>query len=156
MYDLTECIFTIGEIIDELTIDEEKIAEFSKQYHKILLRSKDGNFYLSALGDFSSGKSTLINAIINRKLLKVAHAATTAVPTYIYKGKSSDVVIKALCKGGKKYDLTSEEDLNKFENKYGVKLPQQTDEIISLLTADKDLASKRNLYYRHPRYQPRS
>ncbi len=142
MYDLSECIFTIGEIIDELTIDDEKIAEFKKQYRKILLRSKDENFYLSTIGDFSSGKSTLINAIINRKLLKVAHAATTAVPTYIYRGKSGGVVIKVLCKGGKKYDLTSEEDLSKFEKKYGVEFPQQTDEIISLLTADKALALK--------------
>ena len=142
MHNITESIETIGSIIDELSIDEKKIAEFREQYLKISLRSRDPNFYLSTIGDFSSGKSTLINTIIKRKLLKVAHAATTAVPTYIYRGKNNRVVVNVKCNNGKKYDLTSETDARKFEKKFGVQLPQQIDERISLLTADKELSLK--------------
>lgn len=86
MQNISECIETIGSIIDELSIDEERIAEFREQYLKISLRSRDPYFYLSTIGDFSSGKSTLINTLIKRNLLKVAHTATTAVPTYIFRG----------------------------------------------------------------------
>ena len=71
IYNISESIETIGSIIDELSMDEKKIAEFREQYLKIARRSRDPNFYLSAIGDFSSGKSTLINTIIKRKLLKV-------------------------------------------------------------------------------------
>lgn len=101
MHNISESIETIGNIINELSIDADKIAEFRKQYEKLSLRSRDPNFYLSTIGDFSSGKSTLINTIIKRKLLKVAHAATTAVPTYIYRGKSNRVIVKAKCDDGK-------------------------------------------------------
>ena len=87
MHNINESIETIGSIIDELSIDEKKIAEFREQYLKISFRSRDPNFYLSTIGDFSSGKSTLINTIIKRKLLKVAHAATTAVPTIFIEEK---------------------------------------------------------------------
>ncbi|MCD7886804.1 MAG: dynamin family protein [Clostridiales bacterium] len=140
MYDLSESIEAMGRIINELTIDEKKIAAFREQYEKISLRSRDPNFYLSTIGDFSSGKSTLINTIIGRKLLKVASVATTAVPTYIYRGKANRLIVKALCDDGKRYDITSETDVSKFEKQFGIALPQQIDEKIFLLTADKKLS----------------
>lgn len=139
MHSIFECIETTGGIIDDLSIDAEKIAKFKEQYLKISLRSRDPNFYLSTIGDFSSGKSTLINTIIKRKILKVAHAATTAVPTYIYRGKNDRVVVKVWCDVGKIYELSSESGIRKFEKAYGIKLPQQIDERISLLTADNEL-----------------
>lgn len=142
MQSITESINAIKSIIDELSIDANKIAEFREQYEKISLRSRDPNLYLSTIGDFSSGKSTLINTIIKRKLLKVAHAATTAVPTYIYRGESNRVVVNVKCDDGKKYDFTSETDVSKFEKNFGIQLPQQIDERISLLTADKELSLK--------------
>ena len=111
MHNIFESIENIGDIIDGLSIDGEKLTEFREQYDKIKQRSIDPNFYLSTIGDFSSGKSTLINTIMRRKLLKVAHAATTAVPTYIYRGKRKQVVIRVKCDDGVEYDLTSEYDV---------------------------------------------
>lgn len=140
MRSISDCIETVGNIISELSIDERKITEFRIQYEKLSLRSRDPNFYLSAIGDFSSGKSTLINTLIKRKLLKVAHTATTAVPTYIYRGKSNRVIVKAKCDDGQQYDITLETDVSKFEKKFGIELPQQINEKISLLTADKKLS----------------
>ena len=140
MRSISDSIETIGQIIDELSMDAAKIAEFKKQYEKLSLRSKDPNFYLSTIGDFSSGKSTLINTLIKRKLLKVAYAATTAVPTYIYRGTSKRVIVKAKCVDGGQYDITTDADVQASEKKYGVALPRQIDERISLLTADKKLS----------------
>lgn len=140
MHNISESIEIIGGIIDGLPIDEKKSAGFREQYLKISLRSRDTNFYLSTIGDFSSGKSTLINTIIKRNLLKVAHVATTAVPTYIHRGKNKSVVVNVTCDNGEKYNLTSETDVRKFEKKFGILLPQQMDDKISFLTSDKELA----------------
>ena len=143
MRDISECIETIGNIIDELSLlslDEEKITAFKLQYIDLSIKSRDPCFYLSTIGDFSSGKSTLINTIIKRKLLKVAHTATTAVPTFIYRGENNRVIVNANCHNGNKYDLTSEADASKFEKEFGVQLPPQIDERIALLTADKELS----------------
>lgn len=140
MHSISESIETIGSIIDELAIDADKLAEFRAQYEKIALRSRNPHFYLSTIGDFSSGKSTLINTIIKKKLLKVAHAATTAVPTYIYGGKNNRVVVNVKCNDGQQYDITSGSDVIKFQKKYGIAFPEQIDERISLLTADKELS----------------
>ncbi len=142
MRSISESIETIGSIIDELSIDPKKIAEFREQYEKISLRSRDPNFYLSMIGDFNSGKSTLINTLIKRRLLKVAHVATTAVPTYIYRGKSNRVVVKAVCDGGEKYDLTAETDISRFEKEFDIELPQLIDDRVALLTADRELFLK--------------
>ena len=142
MQGLLKSIETIGGIIDELPLDADKVAGFREQYGKIARRAGDPNFYLSAIGDFSSGKSTLINALIRRKLLKVAHAATTAVPTYIYRGKSDRLVIRAKCNGGAEYDLTDESGAARFEREFGAPLPGQLDERISLLTADRKLSAE--------------
>lgn len=144
MHNIFESIEIIGDIIDGLSIDGEKLAEFREQYDKIKQRSIDPNFYLSTIGDFSSGKSTLINTIMRRKLLKVAHAATTAVPTYIYRGKRKQVVIRVKCDDGVEYDLTSEYDVIEFEKRFNVTLPVESDDRISLLTTDKELSLKIN------------
>lgn len=137
---IMECIETTGSIIEELPLDADKVAGFREQYEVISRRSKDPNFYLSAIGDFSSGKSTLINALIRRKLLKVAHAATTAVPTYIYRGNGDSVVIRAKRDNGEEFDLSPGTDACGFEKRFGVALPERIDERISLLTADKRLS----------------
>ena len=49
MRSISDSIETIGQIIDELSMDAAKIAEFKKQYEKLSLRSKDPNFYLSTI-----------------------------------------------------------------------------------------------------------
>lgn len=130
----------MGGIIEELPIDEDKVSNFRRLYEKISLRNRDPNFYLSAIGDFSSGKSTLINTLIDQKLLKVAFAATTAVPTYIYKGSGDHVIVRAKCDNGNCYDITSSSGVDSFEEDFVTRLPSKLDDRISLLTADKELS----------------
>ena len=78
--------------------------------------------------------------MIRQKLLKVAHAATTAVPTYIYRGKRDRLTVVVTDINGTKYDLSSEDGARQFEAAFGIRLPQQIDERISLLTADRELS----------------
>ena len=141
MQTIWECIEAIGSIMDGLTMEPNKLAQFTEQYNKLAARSKDPLFYLSTIGDFSSGKSTLINTLLKRKLLKVAHAATTAVPTYIYRGQG-DLAVKVKCDDGNVYDISSETEAATFAQRFGLSLPEALDERISLLTADRVLSLK--------------
>lgn len=140
MKDIHACIEEMGRIIENMSIEETKKKAFREQYDVILSRSKDKKLYLSTIGDFSSGKSTLINQIINRRLLKVAHAATTAVPNYIYKGEKDQLSVWVKCENGKEYELTDAKGAKAFEADFHLRLPEAIDERISLLTADQELS----------------
>lgn len=49
-------------------------------------RAIDPRLYLAVIGEFSSGKSTFINALLRRRLLKASCAATTASVTKVVPG----------------------------------------------------------------------
>ncbi len=53
-------------------------------------RLNDNLFRISVVGEFSSGKSTFINAIIGKDILSHAVSETTAAITYIYNVSESD------------------------------------------------------------------
>lgn len=53
----------------------------------------DDEVKLSVLGEFSSGKSTLINAILQQEVLSVSEEPTTAVNTYIKYGDVKKAVV---------------------------------------------------------------
>ena len=53
-------------------------------------RLNDKLFRISVVGEFSSGKSTFINALIGKDILSHAVAETTAAITYIYNVSEND------------------------------------------------------------------
>ena len=65
-----------GSIISELEILKNRIS--------------DKTFCIAVVGEFSSGKSTFINAFIGKDVLKHASAETTAAITYIYNVPEND------------------------------------------------------------------
>ena len=73
----------------ELLIDRHDFRQAEKEQWRdalsaIRLRAQDPNFYLAVVGEFSSGKSTLINAMLRRELLKSdVLQGTTAAATFI-------------------------------------------------------------------------
>ena len=56
-------------------------------------QNEDHNLYLGVIGEFSSGKSTLINAILHQNLLKKDVNPTTSTPTFIRYGDRFNIVI---------------------------------------------------------------
>ena len=67
--DYKAIIKSIGCVIDNINIPSDKKELFSKSLQKIKERTKDPNIYLGIVGEFSSGKSTLINALIGADFL---------------------------------------------------------------------------------------
>lgn len=75
-----------------LTVFALPDQEYAEKYGAVLADLKrkyvDPEFRLAVIGNFSSGKSTFMNAVLQRNLLTVDTQPTTAIPTYIRWNKS--------------------------------------------------------------------
>lgn len=80
------------DIIDKIDVPQSRRKYFALKYNEILERAGDSELKLALLGQFSSGKSTFINALLRKNMLKTAWRATTAVPTFIRSGEKRIVV----------------------------------------------------------------
>ncbi len=70
-----------------VSIDKSKGDSIIEDINKIDNKSKDPKLYLAVVGEFNAGKSTFINALLRKRILKEAVRPTTACATYIEKGK---------------------------------------------------------------------
>lgn len=66
-------------------------THLEEQIERIKKRCADPNLYLAVVGEFSSGKSTFINALLRDDLLKTSPLATTASSTKLCHGDSLKV-----------------------------------------------------------------
>jgi small GTP-binding protein len=73
----------IAQGLATLAIDWPDLAERAA---RLADRIQTQNFYVAVLGDFNRGKSTLVNALIGRKLLPTGAVPLTAVPTEVHFG----------------------------------------------------------------------
>lgn len=86
-----ENIELIKQIDKILILDSVKKREsIKKDINKIKQRLEDDTFRIAVVGEFSSGKSTFINAMIGSDILTHAVNETTATVTYIYNVKDFD------------------------------------------------------------------
>lgn len=70
--------------LDNINLDNLKLDVESKELiKKLILEKKDTNFKIAVLGEFSVGKSAIINNLINKDLLPTHSIETTAIPTNI-------------------------------------------------------------------------
>src|ERR1700722_1324848 len=65
--------------------------ELDERLSAIRARHADQSLYLAVVGEFSSGKSTFINALIGEPLLPTSAAITTAVPPELAPGAAPEV-----------------------------------------------------------------
>lgn len=93
---LTECedyLQFVEKLIEQLNIDGFKRVEIWQQIKRIRQRYNDPNLYLAVVGEFSSGKSTFINALLRDELLKTSNLVTTAAATRISHGSELEVEV---------------------------------------------------------------
>lgn len=82
--DLAVSLPKIESLISSYLSGKKKVALLDK-YMNLSNRVADAKFYLAIVGEFSSGKSTFINALLRKRLLKEAVKPTTAAATFIEK-----------------------------------------------------------------------
>ena len=121
-------------VMDNLTyMDVNKKRNYIAMLNKIKQRAKDPNLNVALIGDFSSGKSTFINAFIQKDLLKTAWIATTAIPTNIFYSDDDTTQIIICGNYGRKYDLSRISDKRDLEMLLGIDLPHDEKSIIAAL-----------------------
>lgn len=118
--------------------DEKGILSRTKAIRK---KQSDENLYLAVVGEFSSGKSTFINALLGFRLLKEAVMPTTACATYLQKkGRKLHVEVKFF--DGNTFSA----DEDNFGSLYGYlnctyhKKTTDLKSIIEVLTSDQNIA----------------
>lgn len=93
--DYRSIIKRIDCIIGNLELSVEKRDVLKKILQRIKERTKDPNIYLGIVGEFSSGKSTLINALIGADFFVTnALQGTTTVITKLTYSKTINLVLK--------------------------------------------------------------
>jgi hypothetical protein len=86
--DLSEYLQKTIAIIGRSELPQEDRQFLDDLVAKIEKRVKDPNCYLAVIGEFSSGKSTLVNAFLREDLLPTSALVTTASATRLYHGSS--------------------------------------------------------------------
>jgi predicted GTPase len=76
----------IRQVLRDVSMAEDRRAGLEAQLQRLEARSRRRVLYLAVIGEFNSGKSTFINALLRRRLLKSANIATTAMATEIRHG----------------------------------------------------------------------
>lgn len=70
-------------LINQMKVSKQVKGDLKAKYEEIFKRANDVELKLALIGQFSSGKSTFINALLGKEVLKVAWKATTVIPTFI-------------------------------------------------------------------------
>lgn len=144
-------ISTLQEIVNRHFTSEVRNS-FNEQLELIDKKSKSSQLHLAVVGEFSSGKSTFINAILRRRLLKEAVMPTTASATNISKSKPTTIWQKLFSNSktnlhvsfscGDKFSV-SENNIDILKrylmNKYGYSFDSIYD-IIAALTSEQSIA----------------
>lgn len=130
----------VREIINEHFTKAQR-TEYLESLERIEARASDDTLRVAVIGEFSSGKSTFINALMKRRLLKSATQATTAAGTHIRFGKK--LSLKAMTTDGK--EIAAEEKklgpLNRFLKTKGADECSGFAEALASLSADERVAA---------------
>jgi GTPase SAR1 family protein len=85
----------LRKIILNNSISQEKQDIFNAKIDSIVEKQKDKNLYLGIVGEFSSGKTTLINSLLNDNFLKTdAVQGTTTATTFFRYGDNIDLTVE--------------------------------------------------------------
>lgn len=82
------CLKIINELLDKDYLQE--YSDYINSLENIKSRLEDNEFRLAIVGEFSSGKSTFINALIGKDILKHGREETTASITRIVNVRQND------------------------------------------------------------------
>ncbi len=140
---LKECITYTAEVVSHLSgFSEAKRRRILKKLEKIRRRADSPYLYVALVGDFSTGKSTFINALVGKNILKTAWQATTAVPTLIYCYGMEKICVVAETAGRERFVLSDSVQRGRFEERFQVRLPGETADLTALLSTDNGLTGK--------------
>jgi hypothetical protein len=134
----------VEEILTKYEWNQTEVKSFSDAIQLIKEKQNDNNLYMSVVGEFSSGKSSFINAQIRDNLLKAdVLQATTSAATIIKYGEQLDASIKY--KNGNSVTYSQRQGLGRkiwrrFFKPNNSKLKNEMREFINTVTTDEVIA----------------
>lgn len=84
----------IDQVIQKSNLPDQARTTLLERMQHIRLRRADPNMYLAVVGEFSTGKSTFINALLGEELLKTAVDVTTATSTRLCYGPYTNLEVR--------------------------------------------------------------
>jgi GTPase Era involved in 16S rRNA processing len=140
MIDIISTINTI-ESINNAFLSGKDSREIASRINSIKRKHNDAKLYLAVIGEFSSGKSTFINALLGYRLLKEAVMPTTACATYI-ECQARYLSLKVSFFNGNKFNCTETEfeNLQNYLIRTYSRFCNDLFQIITILTSDQDVA----------------
>ncbi len=112
--------------------------EFTAMVRAIETRAADDTLRVAVIGEFSSGKSTFINALMKQRLLKTASDATTAAGTHIRSGKTFSLSVTMT--GGRAMQRHVSTQIGKWERLSNAKKREELPKILAHFSADESIA----------------
>ena len=94
-----EYLLFAEKLIVRADISQSVKVDLQQSIERIKQRYSDPNLHLAVVGEFSSGKSTFINALLRDDLLKTSALVTTAIATHLCYG--SDLTVEVRLQGAK-------------------------------------------------------
>lgn len=114
--DYAKILNVISSVITSSFLSEEKQGSLSKQLERIKKRISDNKIYLGIVGEFSTGKSTLINSLIGEDFFVTdAIQGTTTTITKLEYGKNIGLKIEFTSGKVLRYDSDKTEILKQFK-----------------------------------------
>ena len=142
-------------------LPKDRQEEFLKPLGAIERRFWDKDFYIAVIGNYNAGKSTFLNALLRADILSAGDFPTTAIPTYIRWNRSEVLkmrrqlghiripdddspCIQVVLEDGTKLfaDGFDDYDQQTLQNITGIKLPDEIEARVDLLTTTNSLAGK--------------
>jgi GTPase Era involved in 16S rRNA processing len=87
----TDHLYFVEQVIERANIPAEVRTELRERLNEIFYRRTDPHLYMAVVGEFNSGKSTFINALLRQEVLKTSVLVATATSTRIRYGASPNV-----------------------------------------------------------------
>ena len=149
--DMTSYFAALKQIIKSALEKEDKTMYLEK-LQTLIDKSKSDNINVAIVGEFNTGKSTFINALLRQRLLKEAGRPTTASATYISRAHSKslfDILLgnknrmSILFDDGHCFDLTEKDTIEcsqYLKAQYGME-SHCFEDIVHLATAEQRVAT---------------
>lgn len=134
-------IFPFIETVVESQLSSKDAEEVQPKLATLRSKISDKRLYLAVVGEFSSGKSTFINALLGMRLLKEAVMPTTACATYIQNAGTA-LSLNVQFFDESKFQATQKDftDIATYLRKKHKLNPRNMQEVIDILTSDQNVA----------------
>lgn len=141
--DYKACFQYLHSLLHQMSaLPEEKRQRFLQKLCRVQSRLKNPYLHMALIGDFSTGKSTFINALLQQDLLKTAWQATTAVPTLIYCHDRPGVQVLVETSDGGRYALDQEAQRVQLAQRLQAEVPPEPQDAIAFLSSTNAFAEK--------------